>query len=144
MGDDLLRTIVKSGALGTISVFAVIFLLYRFAAERVEVIELHTYSEVNEIVTTRLWILDFEGFQYFRVGSDGSGWYDRLQNTLVKQGYFEMTRDGKSARYRSENRPEKSIEINQLMSAKYGWGDAFIGMLTGGRFGSIPIQLIPL
>jgi hypothetical protein len=30
------------------------------------------------------------------------------------------------------------------MSAKYGWGDTFIGMLVGGRLGSIPIQLIPL
>ena len=139
-----MRTMAKSGALGTISLFVMIFFLYRLAAERVEVIELHTYSEDNEIVTTRLWIVDFEGFQYFRVGSDGSGWYDMIQNTLVKQGYFEMTRDGESARYRSENRPEKSIEINQLMYAKYGWGDAFIGKLVGGRAGSIPIQLIPI
>lgn len=140
----MLRTMAKSGAFGTISLFVMIFLLYRLAAERVEVIELHTHSEDNEIVTTRLWIVDFEGFQYFRVGSDGSGWYDMIQNTLVKQGYFEMTRDGESARYRSENRPEKSIEINQLMYAKYGWGDAFIGKLVGGRAGSIPILLIPI
>ena len=58
--DDLMRTILKSGALGTISLIAVIFLLERLAAERVEVIELHTFSEVNEIVTTRLWIADLE------------------------------------------------------------------------------------
>ena len=88
MEDDFLRTMAKSGALGTISLFVMIFLLYRLAAERVEVIELHTHSEDNEIVTTRLWIVDFEGFQYFRVGSDGSGWYDMIQNTLVKHGYF--------------------------------------------------------
>ena len=139
-----MRTMAKSGALGTISLFVMIFLLYRLAAERVEVIELHTHSEVNEIVTTRLWIVDFEGFQYFRVGSDGSGWYAMIQNALVKQGYFEMTRDGESARYRSENRPEQSIEINQLMNAKYGWGYAFLRKLVGGRAGSIPIQLIPI
>ena len=133
-------------ALATLSVIAVIFIGERLAAERIEVIELHTYSGSNEIVTTRLWVLDLEGFQYLRVGSDGSdgsGWYDRLQENLAKHGYFEVTRDGKSARYRSEIRPKKSIEVNQLMSAKYGWGDTFIGKLVGGRFGSIPIQLIP-
>ena len=68
------------------------------AAERIEVIELHTYGESNEIVTTRLWVVDVEGFQYLRIGSDGSGWYDRLQEHLVRQGYFEVTRDGKLAR----------------------------------------------
>ena len=130
-------------ALATLSVIAVIFIGERLAAERIEVIELHTYSGSNEIVTTRLWVVDLEGFQYLRVGSDGSGWYDRLQENLAKHGYFEVTRDGKSGRYRSEIRPKKSIEVNQLMSAKYGWGDTFIGKLVGGRFGSIPIQLIP-
>ena len=130
--------------MATLSVIAVIFIGERLAAERIEVIELHTYGESNEIVTTRLWVVDVEGFQYLRIGSDGSGWYDRLQEHLVRQGYFEVTRDGKLARYRSEIRPKKSIEVNQLMSAKYGWGDTFIGMLVGGRLGSIPIQLIPL
>ena len=48
--------------------------LERLAAERVEVVELHTLDEAGEPVTTRLWIVDDEGYQYLRVGSDGSGW----------------------------------------------------------------------
>ena len=36
--------------------------LERMAAERVEVVELHTTDESGEDQTTRLWIVDDEGF----------------------------------------------------------------------------------
>jgi hypothetical protein len=114
--------------------------LERLAAERVEVVELHTLDEAGEPVTTRLWIVDDEGYQYLRVGSDGSGWFDRLRSN----DEFEITRAGVRRTYTSIQRTEKSEKINQLMQAKYTWGDTVIGLLVGSREGSIPIELHPV
>ena len=117
-----------------------LFSLERIAAERVEVVELHTQDENSETVTTRLWIVDDEGYQYLRVGADGSGWFSRLQ----ANGSFEMTRDGVTARYETVLRRDKSDRINDLMQVKYTWGDSLIGTLVGSREKSIPIELHPL
>ncbi len=114
--------------------------LQRIAAERVEVVELHTQDENGETVTTRLWIVDDEGYQYLRVGASGSGWFSRLQANDV----FEMTRDGVTARYEIVLRRDKGDRINELMQEKYTWGDSLIGTLVGSRENSIPIELHPL
>lgn len=111
----------------------------RIAAERIEVVELHTVDSTGEEVTTRLWVVDDEGFQYLRVGSDGSGWFDRLRSN----DNFEVTRDGIRAEYRAVLREDKSDAINDLMQSKYTWGDTLIGLLVGSRQGSVPIELHP-
>lgn len=112
----------------------------RIAAERVEVVELHTVDAAGEPVTTRLWVVDDEGYQYLRVGADGSGWFSRLQ----AMDAVELTRAGERAGYATVLRPDKSERINDLMQAKYTWGDAFIAALVGSREGSVPIELQPL
>lgn len=111
--------------------------LERLAAERVEVVELHTVDAAGAPVTTRLWVVDDEGYPYLRVGADGSGWFARLQDN----GEIELTRHGQRHRYATVQRPDKSARINELMAAKYTWGDGFIAMLVGSREGSIPIEL---
>ena len=112
----------------------------RLAAERVEVVELHTVDEAGARQTTRLWIVDDDGYAYLRVGAGGSGWYARLgANDTI-----EVTRDGRTVTYTTTTRPDKSEAINALMAAKYTWGDTFIGTLVGGRDGSIPIELHPV
>ena len=114
-----------------------LIILERVAAERIEVVELHAMDESGEPVTTRLWVVDDEGYQYLRVGADGSAWFDRLRSN----DEFELTRAGVRQSYRSVLRHEKSDKINQLMQAKYTWGDSVIGFLVGSREGSIPIEL---
>ncbi|MFK7863157.1 MAG: hypothetical protein AB8B95_02915 [Pseudohongiellaceae bacterium] len=114
--------------------------LERIAAERIEVVELHTSDLDSEPVTTRLWIVDHEGYQYLRVGSDGSGWYDRLS----ENGEFDVTRNGVRARYSAVLRQDKSALVNDLMQSKYTWGDTVIGALVGSRENSIPIELHPI
>ncbi len=126
---------------GTIFVLALSFVaLIQVASERVEVVELHTNDESGEAVTTRLWVVDDEGYQYLRVGSDGSGWFDRLRNN----GVFSVTRADIRKTYTAVERNEKSEKINDLMQAKYTWGDTLIGMLVGSRGDSIPIELHPV
>lgn len=112
----------------------------RLAAERVEVVELHTLDESGEAVITRLWIVDDDGYQYLRVGADGSGWFSRIESS----DSIELTRDGRTSTYTVELRPDKSERINALMQDKYTWGDSFIGAMLGSREGSLPIELHPI
>lgn len=119
------------------SLAALLGILQYVASERVEVVELHTVDEAGEEVTTRLWVVDDEGYQYLRVGADGSGWFSRIQSN----GEFEVTRNGTTERYRAEVRREKSDRINDLMQQKYTWGDSLIGVLAGSRENSQPIEL---
>ena len=123
--------------LGFLGLTTLVFLLQLFASERVEVVDLHTLDQTSKEVTTRLWVVDDGGYQYLRVGSDGSDWFTRLQAAET----VDITRNNRRYRYSWAIKKDKSEAINHLMRRKYGWGDAFIGALTGGRVGSIPIEL---
>ena len=107
------------------------------ASERVEVVDLLTIDEAGEPVSTRLWMVDDEGYQYLRVGADGSGWFSRIQ----ANGEFQVTRNGNTASYTAVLREDKRQKINDLMQEKYSWGDSLIGVLAGSREGSIPVEL---
>ena len=135
-----LLKVLKWIFLGLLIVGAAFAGLERLAAERIEVVELIAANDAGEKQITRLWVVDDEGLAYLRVGADGSGWYDRiLMNDSV-----EVVRDGVTAQYRVQARPEKSERINELMQQKYTWGDRLIGQMLGGREGSIPLELQPL
>lgn len=137
---EKLIKVLKWIFLGLLIVGATFAGLERLAAERIEVVELIAANEVGEKRITRLWVVDDEGMAYLRVGADGSGWYDRiLMNDSV-----EVVREGVTAEYRVQARPEKSARINELMQQKYTWGDTLIGQMLGGREGSIPLELQPL
>lgn len=137
---EKLIKVLKWIFLGLLIVGAAFAGLERLAAERIEVVELIAANEAGEKRITRLWVVDDEGMAYLRVGADGSGWYDRiLMNDSV-----EVVREGVTAEYRVQARPEKSARINELMQQKYTWGDTLIGQMLGGREGSIPLELQPL
>ena len=124
----------------SVGLFVIILFAQMVASERVEVVELHALDDLGERVTTRLWIVDDEGFQYLRVGGAGSAWYRRIKaNETV-----ELTRYGETLSYTKQDRPKKSERINTLMQTKYTWGDDLIAALVGSREGSIPIELRPL
>jgi len=110
------------------------------ASERVEVIDLYTTDELGEMQATRLWVMDDEGYQYLRVGADGSGWFDRI----LLNGEIEVGRNGVTASYTVVQRPDKSERINDMMQEKYTWGDTFFATMLGSREGSIPLELHPV
>ena len=109
-----------------------------FASERVEVVTLHTLDAGGQPQDTRLWVMDYQGAAYLRTHS-GAAWYARLQ----ARPNFEVTRGGVRARYTGVPHPELSATINQLMREKYGWGDAYISFMVGGREGAVPVRLVP-
>jgi hypothetical protein len=110
------------------------------ASERVEVIELYTMDEAGEMQTTRLWVMDDEGYQYLRVGADGSGWFSRI----LQNEHIEVRRAGITAAYTVVQRADKSNRINDKMQEKYTWGDTFFATMLGSREGSIPLELHPV
>tara|TARA_B100001142_G_scaffold139390_1_gene140889 strand:+ start:773 stop:1183 length:411 start_codon:yes stop_codon:yes gene_type:complete len=116
---------------------ALLLVLQTIASERIEVVELHTLDELGEEVTTRLWVVDDDGYQYLRVGATGSDWFARLQ----VNNEFDVTRNGRRYTYTAKLRGEKSLGINALMQEKYTWGDTFFAIMTGSREGSIPVEL---
>ena len=128
---------VKWALGGAIGLFILFVGVERLASERVEVVELHTQDEAGETISTRLWVVDDEGYPYLRVGGDGSGWFSRLQ----ANGEIRVTREDETARYTTVLREDKNGRINQLMQDKYTWGDTFIAYVVGGRVGSIPVEL---
>ncbi len=114
--------------------------LQTLASERVEVVELTTTDEAGEPQTTRLWVMDDEGFQYLRVGADGSGWFSRI----LQNGEIQVRRGDTTTNYTVQQRPEKSEKINAMMQEKYTWGDSFFAIVLGSRDGSIPLELHPV
>ena len=124
-------------AVGAIVVLALaVGILELAASERVEVVELHTRDADGETVTTRLWIVDYEGHPYLR-GESQSGWFLRLKtNELVG-----LTREGETRTYRHQLRNENLGAINRLMNEKYTWGDEVVNLLVGNREQSNAIEL---
>ncbi len=116
---------------------ALLGILQYVASERVEVVELHTVDDEGESQTTRLWVVDDEGFAYLRASGESSGWYSRIRSN----GEFDLTRNGETQRYRAEIRMDKNDRINTLMREKYTWGDALIAFLVPDRGSSIPVEL---
>ncbi len=128
-------------AIGVPVGLALAFLVVQtLASERVEVVELTTIDEAGEPQTTRLWVMDDEGFQYLRVGADGSGWFSRI----LQNGEIQVRRGDTTTNYTVQQRPEKSEKINAMMQEKYTWGDSFFAIVLGSRDGSIPLELHPV
>jgi hypothetical protein len=108
----------------------------RLAAERIEVVELHTHDESGQEVTTRLWIVDYKGHAYLRTSDEQSGWFTRVQ----AQKQIKLTRTNNKQTYETTRAPELRDKINTLMHDKYTWGDSFIGAVFG-RDQAIPVKL---
>ena len=126
--------------LGSLLILALAFGALQYAAsERVEVVELHTLNDGGGQVTTRLWIVDHEGYPYLR-GDTASGWFNRLQASDT----VSLTRNGETRAYTYRLRNGNLAAVNRLMREKYTWGDQLVSMMGGSEAGqSNAIELSP-
>jgi len=120
-------------------VLAATFGLEWFASERIEVVVLHTHDASGAAHDTRLWVVDHDGSPWLRAGSVESKWYKRV----AADPQIGLTRGATELRYHATPVPAARDVINDLMRAKYGWGDLFIGWMIGGRDTAIPVRLDP-
>jgi hypothetical protein len=97
------------------------------AGERTEVAVLTTYDADGASYDTKMWVVDYEGRPYVRIGRPGRGWGERLKaNPNVV-----LARDGS---------PEPRIAaivtdsaqrgaIDRAFAEKYGWVDWWFGLV---------------
>jgi hypothetical protein len=119
--------------------FIALMLLQGIASESGEVVVLSTRGSGEAAEETRLWVVDHEGHQYLRAGQPQAGWFMRLKAS-PRVG---LERNGERNAWDAVPEPGKQAVINDLMRAKYGWADEFIGMMFG-RDDATPVRLDPL
>ncbi len=124
---------------GLLAVAIVLLLAQAIASETGEVVVLHTTDAKGQDATTRVWIIDHAGAQWLRAGDSESAWYVRL----AAQPAIRVQRGDVVADYVAVPVPDERTLVNEAMRRKYGWRDALIGVMVGGRDRAIPIRLEP-
>jgi hypothetical protein len=128
-----------------ISVAAVILVL-AFAAttlvalEGSEVVVLHTGLGRSEPHATRVWIADYDGSPWIESASPERDFY----RDILADPNVELQRSGERSKYRAvpvEGREGHEL-IRSLLRERYGWADAWIGLLADTS-NSIAIRLEP-
>ena len=112
--------------------------LEMIAAESGEVVVLRTTDAAGAPKETRLWVVEDGSHVWLRSGSEAAGWYQQL----AARPEVEVQRGDQTLRVRAVPEVGARTRINGLMREKYGWADAYIGMLFG-RDDTIPIRLDP-
>lgn len=108
------------------------------ASESGEVVVLKTTDPTGAARETRVWVVEDGSHVWLRSGSDAAGWYQQL----AARPDVEVQRGDQTLRVRAVPEVGARARINGLMREKYGWADAYIGMLFG-RDDAIPIRLDP-
>ncbi len=121
-----------------VAVIVIIVGLQMFASETGEVAVITTYDALKDPQRTRVWVVDRDGQQWLRAGSDQAGWFKRM----LASPQIELERNGVDAPYTIVASPDDTAAINALMSDKYGWADAYVGMLFS-RDHAVAIRLEP-
>ena len=123
--------------IGTLLAFVVLIFVSQIVASETGEVVVLTSQSPDGPEETRLWVVDLDGVQYLRASPD-SGWYQRL----VAEPDALLERHGETQRYHSEARLDLADDINALMRGKYGWRDAYIDLLLGGREDAVPVALL--
>ena len=102
-----------------------------------EVVTLHTQDTEGVWQTTPLWIVDAQDGAYLRAGQPSSGWVTRFRsNSLAKLERGDETRP-----VRLVETPDAVPAVNMMMSAKYGWANDFVGLMSGDRSKSLALKV---
>jgi hypothetical protein len=109
------------------------------AGEQTEVVELRTFDAAGAVHETKMWAVDADGAVWVRVANRDRGWYQRL----LANPRVELKRGGKKAAMiaRPDESPEALAAIDAAFRAKYGWVDAWYGVLL--RHSPVPVRLVP-
>ncbi|HTO52853.1 MAG TPA: hypothetical protein VMR50_05650 [Myxococcota bacterium] len=110
-----------------LSAFVLLGLGTYLAGERTEVAVLRTYEGDGTPRDTKMWVVDYQGAPYVRIGRPGRGWGERLKaNPDV-----ELTRAGAtSARHAVViSEPDTRRAIEAAFADKYGWVDWWFGVV---------------
>ena len=107
------------------------------AGERVEVVVLRTFDADGTPHETKMWIVDHAGRPWVRVAKPGRAWYQRL----LAHPDVELLRGDQTLPLRAvpDPSPEARRAVDAAFAARYGWADAWYGLLL--RRDPVPIRL---
>jgi len=110
------------------------------ALEGVEVVQLRTTAPDGSVRTTRTWVADADGATWVEAANPERPF---LQD-LAAHPEVSLVRDGTEHRLHAVPLPGDGPhrKIRQLLRAKYGWADAWIG-LVADTSRSVAVRLDP-
>lgn len=119
------RIVVATVALA-LACAALLAALTGLALESGEVIVLRT-GDPSAPRETRVWVAPDGDALLVEAATPERRWY----RDLLARPELEVVRDGAAASYRAfpEPGPEGRARIRALLRARYGWADAFVGLL---------------
>jgi hypothetical protein len=132
-----MRIIVRL-VLAVVALLAVVVAFELIASESGEVVVVQTLDAAGAAHETRLWVVDEGDRAWIRAGNPQSTWLINIQQNPA----VTVTRAGSAGNYTAVPDVASRARINDLMRAKYGWADAYIGALFG-RDDATPIRLDP-
>lgn len=112
-----------------VSFFVLLALGTYLAGERTEVAVLTTHEADGAPHDTKMWIVDYEGQAYVRIGRPGRGWGERLK----ADPKVELTRAGSGPSRRAAvivTEPGTVDAVARAFSDKYGWVDWWYGVVV--------------
>jgi hypothetical protein len=111
-----------------LSAFVLLGLGTYLAGERTEVVALRTYGADGAPQETKMWVVDYQGAPYVRIGRPGRGWGERAKaNPNV-----ELVRAGATTTRRAVpvGEPETVHAVANAFADKYGWVDWWYGVVV--------------
>jgi len=117
--------IILGTVLGTAVVFTAVTLL---ALEGREVVILRTFDAHGQARETRTWVADEDGYTWIEAANPERPFLLQLQANAE----VELRRGGTLHHCRAGTtpNPEGHRRIRQLLTAKYGWADDWVALLT--------------
>jgi hypothetical protein len=123
-----------------LSAFVLLGLGTYLAGERTEVAVLRTYEADGTPRDTKMWVVDYDGNPYVRIGRPGRGWGERLKANpkveLMRGGGARSPRTGAIVAD-----PDTVRAVEQAFRDKYGWVDWWFGLVV--RKNSDTVRLDP-
>ena len=112
-----------------------------YALEGNEVVVLRTRAPDGGVRETRTWVADDAGAVWIEAAVEERPFY---QHILVHPE-VELVRAGRTRRYRAAPvpNPHGHVHIRTMLAEKYGWADAWVGLLTDTSQ-SLAVKLEPL
>jgi hypothetical protein len=112
-----------------------------FALESAEVAVLHARGADGGIERTRVWVAEAGGFLWIEAATPERGWY----RALLHDPRVDLERSGRVEPHlaRPMPGPEAHARIRTLLREKYGWADAWVGLLQDTSR-SVAVRLKPM
>ena len=107
-----------------------------------EVVVLHRTSADRSVARVRLWIVEDEEHTWIEHGAPDAHWITRLTDDPM----LTLERNDQTDQYHAQADPEAHDQYHTLRSAKYGFADSFVALVSGdvNTCSGVPVRIRPV